>query len=252
MSVNYGPGNYGLDGTSAATAAPSARFLRHNYGYETDGVYWINLPVVGPTQIYCLMDPKWDGGGWMMILKSTTGTTFNYSANYWTTNNTLNPSDTTRNNADAKFHTMNYFPARDMLAVWPDISSTGGSISGTGYWTWEQTNFNGNKRIIPIIFFNSTSNLQISSGKSFSGWSNGVFSSQSGNNFYGFNFTYFSNKSVRWGFGWNNESDWGSDDVTGGIGLGTDSGSLSAGDYIGCCQDTTGINRSARVEVYVR
>jgi hypothetical protein len=29
-------------------------------------------------------------------------------------------------------------------------------------------------------------------------------------------------------------------------------GNFSAGDKINCCQDSTGINRSARVEVYVR
>jgi len=29
-------------------------------------------------------------------------------------------------------------------------------------------------------------------------------------------------------------------------------GSYSAGDKINCCNDTTGINRSARVEIYIR
>ena len=39
-----------------------------------------------------------------------------------------------------------------------------------------------------------------------------------------------------------------------GVGIGMDSryGNYSGGDMIGCCQDTTGINRSARVEVYIR
>ena len=64
----------------------------------------------------------------------------------------------------------------------------------------------------------------------------------------------------RWGFGWNenggglfpngNEQ---SPDVAGGIGL-SFGGSVrySAGDYIGCCQINSGINRSARVEIYIR
>ena len=44
----------------------------------------------------------------------------------------------------------------------------------------------------------------------------------------------------------------GSNDVSGGIGMDSGFGSYSAGDRINCCQDTTGINRSARVEIYVR
>ena len=39
-------------------------------------------------------------------------------------------------------------------------------------------------------------------------------------------------------------------DVSGGIGIAR--GSYSAGDIIGCCQVQTGINRTARVEVYIR
>lgn len=49
------------------------------------------------------MDNKYDGGGWMMIMKMTNGTTFEFGANYWTTANTLNSTDLTRNNADAKY-----------------------------------------------------------------------------------------------------------------------------------------------------
>lgn len=263
MTVYYGVGYYGLDGTSASNAAPSAHYLKHNYGYA-DGVYWINLPTVGPTQVYCLMDDKWDGGGWMMMMKATTGNTFKYSANYWTTNNTLNSTDNTRNNADAKFNTMNYFPSRDLLAIWPDISTTGGSLSGTGYWTWMQKNFYGGSRIVPITFFNTVSNYFIQDAKTFNGWSNGVFSSQTDVRFYGFNYSNTPGwAKTRWGFGWNENGgglwpngDMNSDDVWGGIGLNTtnwggDTG-ISAGDAISCCQDTTGINRQARVEVYVR
>jgi hypothetical protein len=82
-----------------------------------------------------------------------------------------------------------------------------------------------------------------------------AFSSQGGNSFYGINFTSFYNTRVRWGFAWNNEYDWVSNDVIGGIGQYANWGSLqsfSAGDQIGCCHDTAGINRSARVEMYIR
>lgn len=62
---------------------------------------------------------------------------------------------------------------------------------------------------------------------------------------------------MRWGFGWNeNDSNLypvgnqSSNDVSGGIGMSFNS--YSAGDSIGCCQDSTDINRSARVEIYIR
>ena len=286
MAIAYGSGYVGLDGTTSAKAAPSALFLKHNYGYNDDGVYWINLPVVGPTQVYCLMDRRYDGGGWMMAMKATTGTTFNYDSTHWTTTSTLNPTDLTRNNADAKYNTMNYYPTRDILAVWPDITTTpGGSITGTGNWTWLEKNFYyGGNRITPINFFSTTGSYNnggtpstgdyggyfIKDAKTFSGWANGVFSSQVDIRFYGFNFinhpNYGINGRVRWGFGWNENSEGlytspatlatggapGSNDVGGGIGMASQFGSYSAGDRINCCQDTTGINRSARVEVYVR
>jgi uncharacterized repeat protein (TIGR02059 family) len=87
---------------------------------------------------------------------------------------------------------------------------------------------------------------------------NTVFSSQTQINFYGFNY-YGSgatpSKKVRFGFGWNENEvgNEGSNDVNGGIGMGGSStGAWGAGDFIGCCQSTTGINRQAGFEFYVR
>ena len=76
------------------------------------------------------------------------------------------------------------------------------------------------------------------------------FSNQVGYTFYGFNYTGNSGAKVRWGFAWNNEADQNSNDVSGGIGM--QYGSYSAGDYIGCCQSQYGMNRKARVELYIR
>jgi hypothetical protein len=265
------------DGLTSATAGVSAAQLKSDFGYNTDGVYWINLPTVGPTQIYCIMNSAYDGGGWMMAMKATTGTTFSYSANYWTTTNTLNPTDNTRNNADAKFNTFNYFKAKDILAVWPDITtSPGGSITGLGAWTWLENIFYVNN-IELVNFFNSNIGIGYAPGgsglfkkdaKTFSGWASGVFSSQVDIRFYGFNYVnnpnFGTSAAARWGFGWNENGEGlfpsttpsavylGSNDVSGGIGLDSSYGSYSAGDKIGCCNDTTGINRSARVEVYIR
>lgn len=265
-----------MDGLSSETAGTSALQLKNDYGYNTDGVYWINLPTVGPTQIYCIMDSSYNGGGWMMAMKATTGTTFQYSSNYWTTINTLNPTDVTRNNADAKFDSMNYFPSTDIMAVWPDITTgTGGSITGLGVWTWLENNFYAEGKPITLVnFFNTVTGSMASGGsgvyksnaKAFSGWASGIFSSQTDVQFYGFNYNahggYGVSGGVRWGFGWNENSEGafpsvissyaGSNDVSGGIGMDASYGNYSAGDKINCCQDTTGINRSARVEIYVR
>lgn len=273
----------GNDGLTSSTAANSALEIKNAYPNSQDGIYWINLPTVGPTQIYCIMDSAYNGGGWMMAMKATTGTTFNYSANYWTSTNTLNPTDNTRNNADAKFDSMNYFAAKDMMAVWPDIANSGtesGSIDNLTNWTWLENNFNNGTRQTLVSFFNSPSNRTYTSptnggsgyfikdAKTFDGWATGKFSSQTDIRFYGFNYANYSNPSyptsarVRWGFGWNENGEGlfpssftspiGSNDVSGGIGMDSGFGNYSAGDAINCCQDTTGINRSARVEIYVR
>jgi len=254
-----------MDGTTAARAAPSAQFIKNLTNTNTDGVYWINLPIVGPTQIFCLMNSAVNGGGWMMIMKATAGNTFPYSSNYWTSDNTLNPSDNTRNNANAKFNTMNYFAGKDLLALWPDIppnfgsSTTGGSINLSGtydHWSWLQNNFNNGIRITPINFFNSASNLFFGDAVNFAGKGT-AFPGQTQVRFYGFNYTVNSNVSVRWGFAWNENSvglypngDQTTNDVSGGIGMASQS--YSAGAHIGCCNDSPGINRSARVELYIR
>lgn len=250
-----------LDGSTSTLAASSAATILNSYisagmSAPADGVYWINLPTVGPTQVYCIMNPNVNGGGWMMAMKATTGSTFQYSSSHWTTVTTLNATDTTRNNADAKFHTMNYFVGSDLLALWPDITVTGGSLTTNtvnnpfGCWSWQQNYTTLTSRTMISLF--STANNTTFAGTAynqFSGWSSTYWSSQTGNNFYGFNFTSKATHSVRWGFAFNNEFDWGSNDVSGGIGMAINT--FSAGDQYGCC-GTSGMNRSARVEIYVR
>ena len=250
----------------------SAQQLKIDNGFNTDGVYYISVNGVS-TPTYCIMNSAIDGGGWMMMMKGTRGTTFNYTSSYWTTNNTLSTTETNRADGDAKFNHFNYFSGKDMLALWPDIGQ-GGSLSVSGYpWIWLQNNYNDGSRITPLSFFqidNYPINLGgsgkfIRDAKTYSGWASGVFSSQVDIRFYGFNYKGYSGNTgngVRWGFGWNENGDGlfpsvsnpapGSNDVSGGIGMGSGYGSYSAGDMIGCCQDTTGINRSARFEMYVR
>ncbi len=246
-----------LDGSTSDRAAPSALYIKNQTGTNTNGIYWINLPIVGATQVYCIMDSVVDGGGWMMAMKATSGTTFQYSSSHWTTVTTLNSTDNTRNDADAKFHTMNYFQSKDMLALWPDIpynynSGTGGSLSLSTYnnWCWMKNNYNSGISQSLINYFSSASDVSFGTAK---GVERGTaFSSQGGNMFYGTNFILnqmYGLRHARWGFGWNNETDWISNDSTGGIGL--NNPTYSAGDF-GGHSDQTGINRSARVEIYVR
>jgi hypothetical protein len=208
----------------------------------------------------------------MMMMKATRGTTFQYSSAHWTTVSTLNPTDNTRNDGDAKYHTMNYFPAKDLLALFPDVSSnygsssTGGSInllSSYNNWCWLQNNFNNGIRVTPIFFWANTSRLYLGDASNFAGRGT-VFSTQSDVRFYGFNFYNDGGTgakvSSRWGFGWNENGgglypngNMQSDDVSGGIGITSDRlGNYSAGDFIACCQSITGINRTARVEIYIR
>jgi hypothetical protein len=281
MAIVYGGriADTTLDGTTSAKAAISALDIKLINPAAPDGVYWINLPTVGPTQVFCLMNSQWDGGGWMLMLKATRGATFNYDSPHWTTMTTLNPTDLTRNDADAKYNVMNYFPAQSLMAIFPDVNiGSGGSIKGLGVHTWLQRNFNDGIRIAPTTFFATTtgsvgtpsgSGKFMGDARLFDGWEAGVFSSQWDIRFYGFNYTNVPNTypvvaKARWGFGWNENGEGlfpgvtvgpaGSNDVSGGIGimLTSEASKLSAGDFIACCTDTVGLNRSMRVEVYCR
>jgi len=254
------------DGSSSTYAAPSARFIQQTYGITTNGVYWINLSTVGVTQLYCIMDPVCAGGGWMLGMKATRGTTFPYSSTYWTsTSTTLNTGDNTLNDADAKFNSFNYFPATDWLALFPDAPVQGGDITG-GYnssWTWVETNVTGTT-IPPVVWLaNGIQTTKASNGYGYAAtnpapanlakYSGSIWSNEgTGANFnwYGMNYTTLASANVRWGWAWNNETDQLSNDIFGGIGLAA--GSESAGDYISCCAATIGINRTMRVQWFIR
>ena len=247
------------DGLTAGTAATSAKAIKAAYPGAVDGIYWINIPGVGPTQTYCLMNSIYDGGGWMLALKASRGTTFNYDANYWTTNNTLNTTNVNRNDGDAKYDVMNAYLAKDLMAIFPDIPNSGtesGSIDGLTNWSWLQNNFHNSGATTTLInkFSGSQTTFYISTdgSMSFNGYGATAFSNQGGFTWYGMNYTSNSSAKMRWGFAWNNEGDQGSNDVSGGIGMGSNYGQYSAGDRINCCQINLGVNRSARVEIYIR
>ena len=246
-------------GSSSDNPGESCKEILDNYPSSSDGVYWINLPTVGVTQCYCLMDSDYDGGGWTLAMKATQGTTFKYSANYWTTSNTLNESNVNRDDGDAKFEVMNHFLAKDMMAIFPDIENIGnesGSIDNLTTWSWLENDFynSGSRITLLSTFSGSTVTLSSDPINEFDGFNSTYFTYQNGYKFYGFNRIY-SNRSVRWGLIWNNESTINTGDCAGGIGLHSKWSNYSAGDkrtWNRIPVNQRGINRSARVEIYVR
>jgi len=251
-------------GLTTLNPGKNALDIKNNSGVTTDGNYYIMCNTT-PTLIYCLMDNKYDGGGWMMIMKATTSSTFNYEANYWTTANTLNSTDLTRNNADAKYESFNSTPIKDVLGIWPlaDFGYTGGSFTVTDGWVWLVNNWYNNGGYVKAIDgFQRPRDANPSNPYSFAGMKTGVFSTQSpayrhvfgghshiGNNNWG---------TVRWGFVWNENggSDFNSCDAWNGIGVSRAFGAFantgkSAGDNYGCC-GSVGYNRAMRIELYGR
>lgn len=85
---------------------------------------------------------------------------------------------------------------------------------------------------------------------------NGVFSSQIYIGLLAINYAGGGNKSARIGLGFNENGtyDESSNDVVGGIGLGTSPGTYQAGDYNGCCTTNAqaGLSRKMGYELYVR
>lgn len=251
----------GLLGGSAGNPARSAQeILRYN-GNVPDGVYWINLPDVGVQQVFCLMNSDFKGGGWMLAMKATRGSTFNYDSNLWTTNNTLNTGSLNLSDADAKFEVFNRFRATEIFARFPDVQNGGTMIStggrdaqNLGGWTWDEK-----LPYSPISlsnFFATCPRTYLLESDEIFNWrghgNNGPFSAQSVWRKYGFN-NNIGNGRSRWGFTWNENApdDPNSQDVAGGIGV-SGLASFSAGDQINCCQSYTGVNRTMRVEIYVR
>jgi len=249
---------YGM-GTYSSFPINSARLLRATNMASTDRAYFVNVAGTA-TPTYCLMNSKWDGGGWMMMMKATRGTTFQYSSTYWTdATTTLNTGSTDRTDADAKFAIMNQVPIKDIMASWPDVGTTGGSISQSETWTWMVNNYYyGGVRATPILGLSSgtsrdatTHFLNTSDQTSFAGYSSSIWSQQAGakRHVFGGGSHLSANASTRWGFLWNNENDFATVDVTGGIGM--SHGSYSAGDYYGTA-GTQVLNRTMRVEMYGR
>ena len=227
---------------SNTTNWPNAKtIVDRSLGTAQNGIYTING---NPT--YCLMDTSLEGGGWMLAMKATRNTTFSYSSSHWTSTSTLNPSDTTRNDADAKYHIFNTYIGTQVMAIWPDVGVVGGSLYVPGYgWIWKE-DITTPSTLLTLF----QTNKEISSNAStFPGLNTDIWSTQSGYKRYGFNMS--GNLPIRWGFIWNNENNSNSSDVSGGIGMSSGANGYSAGDWYSSA-GTQGLNRSMRVEIYIR
>jgi hypothetical protein len=207
------------------------------------------------------MDPKWDGGGWMLIMKAAQGSTFNWGSTHWTTTSTLNPTDTTTTVTDAKFDVFNSVPVTDVMAVWPtsDIGAgnTGGSLSVSDGWVWLVKNWY-TSAITPLAGFQIDRDAIPADIFNFSGFSTSspIWSYQTGLRAHVFGSgahiagpdTYIT----RWGFLWNNEvGTTSTQDAFAGIGLNTPSS--SGGDfYFWNGTDKKGFNRNIAWLMYGR
>lgn len=253
---------YGYSGLGSYSSYPviNALTLKALTSTNRNGSYFVIVNGIS-TATFCLMDSKWDNGGWMMVMKATRGTTFNYDSTYWTAVNNLNATDTTRNDADAKFDAFNYMPVKDIMALWPDVTQTGGSISQTENWSWLTNNFfNSGARTTMITGLSSANSRDSPTGAdptTWSGFSSAIWSAQGGFKRHvlgGVTHTSSPYSTARWGFIWNNETDMNSPDAAGGIGMKHTWGvniTYSAGDYYGCC-GSQGYNRTMRFELYAR
>jgi hypothetical protein len=248
------------NGLTSDQAATNAFALRQGYPGYGDGVYWINCGGV-PKQTYCLMDPKWDGGGWMLIMKAAQGSTFNWGSTHWTTTSTLNPTDTTTTVADAKFDVFNSVPVNDVMAVWPasDVGAgnTGGSLSVSDGWVWLVKNWY-TSAITPLAGFQIDRPAIPPDIFNFSGFSktSPIWSYQSGTRAHvfgsGAHVTGPDTYITRWGYLWNNEVNTTStQDAFAGIGL--NNPSSSGGDfYFWVGTEKKGFNRNIAWLMYGR
>jgi len=268
----YNGQGFFFSGTGVDSAFPqeNAKIIKDLTNTNKDGVYYILVNGIS-TPIHCLMNDCYDGGGWMILMKGTRGSTFQYSSNYWSTKNTLNAGDLTRNDADAKYNTYNYSTVKDVLAIFPDIPSTsyinpygqnGGSIFVSDGWTWMMNNWNETSRTTPFTGFNTTRLPHQNSTSSFQTYGiNNPFryngfgdwcSRQTGSYQHVF-YSTSNNANVRWGFLFNNETnELNTCDVFCGIGMGG-LANQSAGDFNnGGTWAPVGINRTSRFEMYGR
>jgi hypothetical protein len=168
------------DGSSRDRAAASAIDIARNFCVKTNGRYWIQPEGASDASyIFCIMDKKCKGGGWMLAMKGSqyNNTTFHYNSLHWTTNTVLIPTtrvdydyDTNGDfeaELDAKYSIFNTFKAKECLAMFDgrqflfkDLKNYSSyyndfyNLKQYG-WMWHETNFNNGTPITLLNFFSS-------------------------------------------------------------------------------------------------
>jgi trimeric autotransporter adhesin len=277
-------------GESQFCPADNARQIKEINGTTSNQKWWINVGGVS-TSTYALMDSNIDGGGWMMGMKGLTNsqsnsTALGYDATQWTTTATLqsgsdNNAPLSSDNANGKNNVFNYTAATEALVIWRDLLNRSDGYrytnAGTYGFTWKEsltssTTFVNNvgngynssygcptTAVTLLTLFTNALRCKIRNANSTSPYdARGatVFSYQNDVNFFGFNYRGLNDvKKARFGFGWNENGGMqeNSNDVVGGVGIGGSyNPTYGAGDFIGCCATSNGINRQAGFEFYVR
>jgi hypothetical protein len=258
------------DGSISEKAMKNAREL---INVTTNGVRWVMCDG-RPRETWCLMDPNYDGGGWMLLAKMDEGTTFHFDSVHWEQSTELNPTDLTieerknRTIGDAKYPAFNSVPVKDIMVIFL-IDIIGGHVTnqttpGAQGWAWIIKDWwphdkkNGTTALIGFSKSHARDAPESNPLKfDQAGLARNIWSHQynemkvviGGHKHLQSSFTYGVNTwgSVRLGIACNENGpgDYLSNDTWCGIGGGNGSGGcignesmpscFSAGDYYGCC-----------------
>jgi len=208
---------------------------------QPSGPKWIRHADGGVRRVYC--DNDWNGGGWELLMKiDGSSTQFQYDSSHWKSGaSTHNPTDLTLDwGKNAKYDGFNKGRYGELYARWRDPhardewawSSPGGWSSGRS----PQSYFNSGRHICCSRYYQVEGQQE---------WRNsgGRFSNQGCAGSIRINQCTAGHACARWGFHWNNECGYGSNDAGGGIGLRPRNSAKSAGDWVSCCQRRSGRRR---------
>ena len=243
-----------------------------------------------PTPIYCIMNSICHGGGWMLAIKGASNSgVFTYNSKYWTTPETLNTSNTDMNNTDAKFDIFNTYVFKQSMAIFSKDDTNNQAIrfpNNPEYgWTWLLSTKIKNLSLLDFFAGNNREYFYTSVNDNITSINNSlirhiklspndfdnyiinqtyhpkIWSQQSHFKAYGFNVSPGNFNGATNG-GWNHSARWGgtfnentpglpdSNDVSGGIGV--SNRAWNAGDCIGCCQSSTGLNKQMGFKWFIR
>eukprot|EP01052_Picozoa_sp_SAG31_P037374 SAG31_NODE_4817_length_2935_cov_2.091678_2_plen_712_part_00 len=109
-----------LVGASPSEAGRSCSDIYMSGVFTVSGTYYVDFGRGESSAVlaYCNFDIR--GGGWTLLMKADyEGSTFAFSADYWTTDNVLNADEVSTTIGDAKYATFNDLVATEYLVVWP-------------------------------------------------------------------------------------------------------------------------------------